>query len=119
MHELSIALSIIDVVQEEAQRRSVRVSAVRLRLGPLSGVIKDALTGAFELAREGTDLAECRLDIDEVPIIAYCPKCLANRPVESIQMLCCAECGTPTPQIISGRELEVAAMEVSDSEEPG
>jgi hydrogenase nickel incorporation protein HypA/HybF len=35
MHELSIALSIVDMAEEEAQRHEARVSAVHLRLGPL------------------------------------------------------------------------------------
>ena len=42
MHELSIALSLLDLVAEEAGRRGVRVAAVHLRLGPLSGVVRDA-----------------------------------------------------------------------------
>ena len=53
MHELSIALSLLDLVEEEAERRGVRVAAVHVRLGPLSGVVRDALVSAFELAREG------------------------------------------------------------------
>ena len=33
MHELSIAMSIIDLAQEEAQQRGVQVKAVHLKLG--------------------------------------------------------------------------------------
>ena len=40
MHELSIAMSVLEVVEEEAERRGVTVSAVRLKVGPLAGVIK-------------------------------------------------------------------------------
>jgi len=43
MHERSIAMSIIETVREEAERRGVQVTAVHLRLGALSGVVKDAL----------------------------------------------------------------------------
>ena len=35
MHELSIATSIIDMAQEEAEKRGVRVLAVHLKLGPI------------------------------------------------------------------------------------
>ena len=50
MHELSIALSLLDQVAEEAERRGgVQVHAIHLRLGPLSGVVKEALLSAYEL----------------------------------------------------------------------
>ena len=35
MHELSIAMGIVDAALDEAQRRGVQVSAVYLRLGAL------------------------------------------------------------------------------------
>ncbi len=65
MHELSIAMSIIEVAEEEAAKRGVRVSAVHLRLGPLSGVIKEALAPAYEMAVTGTKLEGTRLVIEE------------------------------------------------------
>ena len=34
------------------------------------------------------------------------------RTLASVQMLCCPDCGTPTPQIISGREMDLVALEV-------
>jgi Zn finger protein HypA/HybF involved in hydrogenase expression len=43
MHELSIAMSMVETAREEAERRGVQVTAVHLRLGALSGVVKDAL----------------------------------------------------------------------------
>jgi hydrogenase nickel incorporation protein HypA/HybF len=62
MHEVSIALSIVDAAAEEAERQGGgRVVAVHLKLGPLSGAVKEALTSAFELAREGSPLADCEL----------------------------------------------------------
>ena len=54
MHEVSIAMSIIELAQEESERRGVQVSAVHLKLGALSGVVKEALLGAFECVRRRT-----------------------------------------------------------------
>lgn len=112
MHELSIALSLLDLVQEEAARRGVRVAAVHLRLGPLSGVVPEALVSAFELARAGTPQEQANLVVEEVPIVVSCPKCAAARIPESAWSLRCTTCGTPTPEILSGRELEVVALEI-------
>ena len=50
MHELSIALSIVELAEEEAERRGVQVNAVHLKLGALSGVVKDALLSCYEMA---------------------------------------------------------------------
>ena len=112
MHELSIALSILEIVEEEAARQGGRIAAVHLKLGPLSGVVKDALLSAFELAREGTPFAEAELIVTEVPVIAFCPACASDRAPASAYDLCCPECGTPMPEVLSGRELEVIAIEV-------
>src|SRR3954451_16887698 len=112
MHELSIALSILDLVAEEAERQGGRVAAVHLKLGPLSGVVKDALVSAYDLAREGTPLAQSELVVEEVPVITYCPACAVEHAPRSVQELCCPACGGPTPEAVSGRELEVVALEI-------
>ena len=113
MHELSIALSILDVAAEEAERQGgVRVLGIHLKLGPLSGVVKEALLSAYELAREGTPFEESQLVIEDVPVLVHCPTCRTTRPVVSVQQLCCAECGTPSRDVVSGRDLEVVAMEI-------
>jgi hydrogenase nickel incorporation protein HypA/HybF len=113
MHELSIALGILDIVSEEAERHGgARVTAIHLKLGPLSGVVKEALISAYELAREGSPFADSELVVEEVPVVVRCPACAADRPVESIQQMCCSACGTPTPEVVRGRDLEVTALEL-------
>jgi hydrogenase nickel incorporation protein HypA/HybF len=114
MHELSIALNIVEVAQEAAQSRGAsHVSAVHLRLGQLSGVVKDALLFSYEIACQQTALAGSRLVIEEVPVIVNCPHCKARRTVRSLQMFCCSECGTPAPDVVEGRELLVTALEIT------
>jgi len=112
MHELSIALSITDMAEEEAERNGGgRVVAVHLRLGPLSGVVKEALLSAYELAREGSAVETSQLVIEEVPLLIFCKICNAERKA-SIQEMCCSVCGAPPSRIVSGRELEVVALEI-------
>jgi hydrogenase nickel incorporation protein HypA/HybF len=113
MHELSIAMSIIDLAREEAELRGAPgVDVVHLKLGPLSGIVKEALLFSYEIACRQTPLEGSKLLIEEVPIIANCPACHERRHVQSIQSICCAECGTPTPEILEGRELMVTALEL-------
>lgn len=55
MHELSIALNIVDIAEEELERHGgQRVSAVHLRIGMLAGVAKEALLFSFGIACEST-----------------------------------------------------------------
>ncbi len=113
MHELSIALSIIEGAEEEAVRQGGgRVCAVHLRLGPLAGVVKEALLFSYEVACEGTSLAGSNLVIEDVPLLILCPQCRAERAAVSLQRLHCAECGTPAAEVLHGAELEVSALEL-------
>ncbi|HUI42111.1 MAG TPA: hydrogenase maturation nickel metallochaperone HypA [Terriglobia bacterium] len=115
MHELSIALKIVEIAEEEAARRGgAGVHAVHLRLGPLAGVVKEALESSYELARENSAVAGSRLVIEEVPVVVFCPKCQAQRKLSSMQWFCCPECNTPTGEIVHGRELEVVALELEE-----
>jgi hydrogenase nickel incorporation protein HypA/HybF len=113
MHELSIAMSIIDMATEEAERHGGGVCAIHLRLGPLSGVVKEALRSAYDLAREGTPLEGAELIIEDVALTVHCPTCAADREPASILELRCPVCGTPTAEVVRGRQLEVTALEIA------
>jgi hydrogenase nickel incorporation protein HypA/HybF len=112
MHELSIAVSIVEMADEEARRRGVQIEAVHLKLGALSGVVKEALLFSYDLACEGTALEGSRLVVEEVQTVVYCPACETERRLDSIQRFCCSVCDTPTPEVMQGRELEVVALEI-------
>jgi hydrogenase nickel incorporation protein HypA/HybF len=112
MHELSIALSILDLAEEEGQARGGRVAAIHVKLGRFCGVVKEALVSAFEMAREGTTLAEADLRIEEVPLVIHCAACGIDQMPATPYELCCPTCGALTNAIVSGRELEVSALEI-------
>jgi hydrogenase nickel incorporation protein HypA/HybF len=114
MHELSIAMSIVELAEEEAERRGVLVSAVHLRLGALSGVEKEALLSCYDMACAETPLAGSRLQIEEVPVVIFCPQCRERRPLKSVQLFCCPACSTPCSEVVEGKELEVVALEIQE-----
>lgn len=116
MHELSIAMSLVEAACEKsAELGGVRVEALHLRLGVLSGVVRQALEFSFELAAAGTAIEGARLEIEEVAVTVACPQCQGERPLESVQHFHCPDCGTPTPEVIHGRELELTALEVTEN----
>jgi len=117
MHELSIARNMVEIAtQEGARRGGTQILAVHLKLGQLSGVVKDALTFSWDAACEGTPLAGSRLVIEEVAVAVYCPVCRAERTLPSVQGFFCPVCRTPTPEVLRGRELEVVALEINDEQ---
>ena len=114
MHELSIALNILEIAEEESEQRgNTPVEAIHVKLGAMSGVVKDALVSAFELAAEQSAFPNCRLIIEEIPAVVYCLQCDAERPVEPLQWFCCGTCGTAAADLIRGRELQVSALELA------
>ena len=114
MHELSIAMGIVEAAMEEAQKRGVQVSAVHLRLGALSGVVKDALLFSYEVACQDTPLAGSKLIVEDVPVMVFCARCNESQELTSVQSFCCPKCGEPTMDVRQGKELEVFALEVEE-----
>ena len=115
MHELSVALALIELATEKAgEIGGGRVEAVHLRLGRLAGVAKDALAFSFDLASGGTPVDGARLVIEEVPVMVFCPECRAERAANEAGGLRCSVCGTLARDVTRGRELELTALEVSE-----
>lgn len=116
MHELSIALDLIDAVSAKmATLGPVQVTAVRLRLGPLSGVVREALLFSFDTAIVGTPLESARLQIEDVPVSVWCVSCEAERNLSDLAGRRCPACQSPTPQVIRGTELELIGLEIQDA----
>jgi len=107
-------MGIVDAALEEAQKRQVRVSAVHLRLGALSGVVKDALLFSYEVACQDTPLEGSHLIVEDLPVVVFCSRCNERRTLPSLQLFECPECGAPAGNIVQGRELEVFALEIED-----
>ena len=115
MHELSIANSLVEVATEHARANGAAgIRAIRLRIGQLSCVHRQALEFSFELVTEGTLLEGARLDIDEVPVAIFCEPCGEVVELPDFQRFRCPRCNTPSADIRQGRELDVESLEVID-----
>ena len=67
MHELAIALSLVETASDEAARLGARhVATLFVRIGNLSGVVDDALRFSFDVAAEGTIVQGARLELEPV-----------------------------------------------------
>lgn len=111
MHELSIALSILEQVEQQPSARCGGVRAVQVKIGALAGVDVEALRFAWEVARTGTPLAATELEVEQIPLRVRCPRCGRTRLTE-MQTIACPDCADIEQEILAGRELELTSLEV-------
>jgi hydrogenase nickel incorporation protein HypA/HybF len=109
MHELSITQSLIDAVLDRTGERPV--TAVNLRIGPLSGVLPDAMRFCFDVASAGTPLEGATLMIDEPQGVARCRSCRQEFELSDLILLCL--CGSADVEVLRGRELMLMSVEVA------
>jgi hydrogenase nickel incorporation protein HypA/HybF len=112
MHELSIMQSALSMALEQARQAGAsRVHEIRLRIGALSGVVPEALEFAFEALTPGTLAEGAQLAIEHVPARFWCADC-AREFVSDDLLAECPDCHALSREIRSGRELEVASLEI-------
>lgn len=112
MHELSVAISLVDTVKAVLEEEGGgHVASVSIAVGAHAGVVVDALTYAWGPASSGTALAKARLDIEEVPAIAWCEACEAEVELPGLRLIC-PGCGASLPELLSGRELDLLSVEI-------
>ncbi len=111
MHELSIAVSVLESVEAEIASRSGgtprgSVREVTMRIGRLAGIEPEALSFAWEVARRGTICDGAELALDLAPVVASCSLCGSTFPIES-EGGACGNCGPAAFSIVGGREIEI------------
>ena len=118
MHELSLAESMLRIVEERARCEGFdRVRAIRLEIGKLSCVMPEALRFCFDAVTRGTIAAGARLDILEVGGAGRCPACRQTVALEEPYGIC-PDCSVPLA-IVAGTEMQVKELEVACDATPG
>jgi hydrogenase nickel incorporation protein HypA/HybF len=112
MHELAIAQSIVEAVEQMAHKHNAKhVKKVKLKLGAFTGVVKDALEFSFEVIREGTLLSNAELEIEIIELQKRCESCGEISGTDGDLNLLCPSCLSPT-EIVSGREMQIDYVEL-------
>jgi hydrogenase nickel incorporation protein HypA/HybF len=112
MHELSLMVALREQVLAAAAARGARaVTAIHLRIGRLAGVEPEALQFAAALVLADSLAAGAALVIDSVEARCHCRPCAAS--FEVLDGMCvCPRCGAISRQLLCGRELALAALEL-------
>ena len=113
MHEVGIIQEAVRLALETAQSsKASRVHRLRLRVGAMSGVVPDALQFAFEMVCQGTPAEGANLEIEPVAAACWCGACQAEFECEDFVSEC-PRCHALSNELLRGRELELASVEVS------
>lgn len=112
MHELSIAIQITEIIEEEAKNAGAdAVLQVQLEIGELSGVEMDALEMAMQEAVRGTIASEAELIYHRIAAKAVCESCCNEfDPIDVFKI--CPYCNSLHTNLLKGKELKIRSIEV-------
>jgi hydrogenase nickel incorporation protein HypA/HybF len=112
MHEMALAESLVQLVEEEGRSKSfARVRVVRLEVGALGYVEPEALRFCFEAVTRGSIAENAALDIVAVPGSGWCLDCARTVAIAE-RFGACPECGRHHVQMSAGDELRLKELEV-------
>ena len=112
MHELSITQSILDIaLQAAAARGGGRITAIRLAIGPFSGVVPDCVQMYLDVLAKGTAAEGARIEARRLPLRVECRDCGTKAEIDRSSIRC-PVCGSVRLKRLSGRECTVESLEV-------
>jgi len=112
MHELSIALGIVKIAEDEtAKAKAKKVTKIELEIGVLAGVEIDSLNFVWESAVKSTVLENAEKQINIIEAKGKCIDCETEFSMKNIYDIC-PKCNSNFKGILKGKELRVKAIEV-------
>jgi hydrogenase nickel incorporation protein HypA/HybF len=112
MHEMALAMSVLQIVEETARRHDARrVSAVRLEIGGLSHVEADALRFSFDVVTRNSLADGARLEIVITDGKAWCMRCSETVALDRLGDPC-PRCGRYQLQVTGGDDMRVKDIEI-------
>lgn len=95
------------------QQNAQKILRLKMRIGAMSGVVPEALEFAFDIVTRDTLAEGAILEIEEVPVVCYCPNCnIEFQPAYLFYE--CPQCGELSSEVRKGKEIELASLELSE-----
>jgi hydrogenase nickel incorporation protein HypA/HybF len=116
MHEMGIALQILETATASLpdDKKNMVIKKINLKVGKLAAVTPESLRHCFEIVSKGTPCEGSLLEIEEVPAMARCKTCHRQWTISDPNYIC-KKCQGPA-EIISGQEMSIDSIEVSDNQ---
>ncbi len=113
MHEMSIAQSIINIVDEYMSEEDGRkLIEVAVEVGELVAVVPESLTFCYEALVDSTPYQGSKLLINVLPLQARCSHCDHTFRIEKFNFIC-PNCKSNQISVLSGQELRISHLEVT------
>jgi hydrogenase nickel incorporation protein HypA/HybF len=114
MHEMSIAMNIIEIASSAARAEGARaIGCIELEIGTMAGIMLESLEFCFEAAAKGTLAEGAVLDITSIPAEGRCTVCNKISAVDSLAAQC-PYCGAYLLGLLKGTELKIKAITVDE-----
>lgn len=112
MHEMALAESVVQVVEDHARAGGFRrVRQVRLEIGAFSGVEIEAMRFCFDVVTRGSVAEAARLEIIALPGQGWCLPC-GKTIVMAQRFDPCPDCGSHQVQVTGGDDMRIKDLEV-------
>lgn len=113
MHEMSLAESVLQIIEDAVRNQKVnRVRSVVLEIGALSAVEPDAMRFCFDAVTRGSIAEGAQLEIIEQPGKASCMDCGAVSILLTERFSLCPECQSARILITGGDAMRVKELAV-------
>lgn len=112
MHEMSLAQSIVEIVENVSQQNGNKeVAKIKLTIGEVSGVEIQALMQSLTIASQSTVMEQAEIEIERPEGTAWCMKCAETVPFHRLGNPC-PICGGYQLKINGGNEFRVSELEL-------
>lgn len=112
MHEMTIAMNIVDIICQKAdEEKAVKVNSVELVIGELSGIMINSLEFCFEAACKNTIADGAELKIDKIEAKAFCKSCKKDFKIES-DFSPCPTCNDFNFELKTGKEFSIKSFNI-------
>ena len=113
MHELSLARDLLAAIERNLNRNDARVVRIKMSIGSAVGIVPESLSFAFRVLAQGTRADRAELVIATVSARGRCTKCGMLFAFDGMIGRCPA-CGQLGGELLSGDEMILQAIEVTD-----
>ncbi len=116
MHELSIAINIVEIATAEAINANAdSVLKIELEIGRLAGVLPDALELAMNEAVKNSILENAEVKFNYIDGQAVCQDCCHEFETNDY-FKPCPVCNSTNNFLVRGKELNIKSMDIEQSE---
>ncbi|NNM87572.1 MAG: hydrogenase maturation nickel metallochaperone HypA [Phycisphaerae bacterium] len=109
MHEMSIAMELLGLIESRLPPDAT-LEAAQVRIGPMHGVVAEAMQWAWQAAVAEKGWPQARLLIDTPPWQLHCPACGRQWTPQAMDERC--DCGHLEARVVGGDEFLLLSIDV-------